>query len=70
MLQTKQILAAGIIQDIEFISQYALDVYLSGLESKKNCYEILDKFERVDGSVIIRIVKSYNSSPLIKLFAD
>ena len=70
MLQTKQILAAGIIQDIEFISQYALDVYLGGLESKKTCYEILDKYERVDGTVIIRIQKSYNNSPLVKLFAD
>ena len=70
MLQTKQILAAGIIQDIEFISQYALDVYLGGLESKKTNYEILDKFKRIDGSVIIRILKSYNSSPLVKLFND
>lgn len=70
MLRTKEVLAAGIVRDIEFISQYALDVYLSGLDQRKVNYKVLETFERIDGLVRIRIIQQYNNSPLIKLYND
>ena len=67
MLRTKEILAAGIIRDIEFISHYAMKVYLSGLDQKKTNYKVLETFEQADGVTRIRIIQQYNNSPLIKL---
>ena len=70
MIRTKEILAAGIVRDIEFISQYALDVYISGLDSRKVNYKILDTHQRSDGCVIIRIVQQYNEAPMIELYEE
>lgn len=70
MMKTKEILAAGIVRDIQFCSEYALDVYIYRLDHNKVIYQILDKFVRVDGSVIIRIVQQYNNSPLIQLYNE
>lgn len=70
MLRTKEILAAGIVRDIQFCSKYALDVYLYGLDQNKITYQILEQFNREDGSVIIRIVQQYNQSPLIELYKE
>lgn len=67
MFNAKELLAAGIVRDIAFISEYALEIYLYGLDRREVVYEILDKFTRDDGSVIIRIVQQYNNSPLIQL---
>ena len=70
MLKTKEVLAAGIVRDIEFISNYAMEVYLSGLDQRKVNYKVLETFERADSSVIIRIIQQYNNSPLIKLYNE
>ena len=67
MLKTKEVLAAGIVRDIEFISHYAMEVYLSGLDQRKVTYKVLKTFERNDGVTRIRIIQQYNKSPLIKL---
>ena len=67
MLNVKEVLAAGIVWDIVFVSEYALEIYLYSLDHREVVYKILDKFVRDDGSVIVRIVKQYNSSPLIQL---
>lgn len=68
MMRTKELLAAGIVRDLQFISEYALEIYLYSLDYNKKLYKILDKFTRDDGSVIIRIVQQYNDSPLIELY--
>ena len=68
MFNAKELLAAGIVRDIAFISEYALEIYLYSLDHREVVYEILEKFTRDDGSVIIRIVQQYNNSPLIQLY--
>ena len=70
MYKTKEILAAGIIRDIQFCSEYALEIYLYGLDHKATVYKILEKVIRDDGSVIIRIVQQYNNSPLIQIYEE
>lgn len=64
----KKLLAAGLVRDIEFVSQYALDVYLSVNKSKWSDFKILDQFTRSDGSVVIRLLTPYNNVELIELY--
>lgn len=64
----KQVLAAGIVQEILFPSMGDLDLYLASLDGKKIRYECLDAAERDDGSVKLRIVKQYNGSDLIRFY--
>lgn len=66
----KRLLAAGIVRDIEFVSQYALDVYLSVNRNKWSDFKILDQFTRADGSVVIRLLTPYNNTELIELYED
>ena len=65
---SKRLLAAGIVRDIEFVSQYALDVYLSVNMNKWENFKILDQFTRADGSVVIRLLTPYNNTELIELY--
>ena len=65
---SKKILAGGIVRDIEFVSQYALDVYLNFNKSKWSDFKILDQFTRADGSVVIRLLTPYNNTELIELY--
>ena len=62
-----QLLAAGIVRDLQFASMADLDLYLARLDGRKINYRVLQTFERYDGSVIIRIVQQYNDSDLIQL---
>ena len=64
----KRLLAAGIVRDIEFVSQYALDVFLNSNHSKWYDFKILDQFTRADGSVVIRLLTPYNNTRLIELY--
>ncbi len=64
----KKLLAAGIVRDIEFVSQYALDLYLNYNQSKWSDFKILDQFTRADGSVVIRLLTPYNNIELIELY--
>lgn len=70
MLKTKEVLAAGIVRDIEFISHYAMEVYLSGLDQRKVNYKVLETYESPVGVTRIRIIQQYNNSPLIKLYNE
>lgn len=70
MTKTKELLAAGIVRDLQFCSEYALDVYLYGLDHREVVYKVLETFPRQDGSVICRIVQQYNDSPLIQLYKE
>ena len=65
---SKKLLAAGIVRDIEFISQYALDTYINHNQSKWSDFKILDQFTRADGSVVIRLLTPYNNTELIELY--
>ena len=62
-----QLLSAGIVRDLQLASMADLDLYLSRLDGRKIRYEVLQTFEREDGSVIIRIVQQYNDSDMIQL---
>lgn len=66
-MKVKKILAAGIVRDIEFCSKYYADTYLKLLPGKVFDFKLLDRFERSNGTVIIRIVTPYNNSHLIEL---
>ena len=65
---SKRLLAAGIVRDIEFISEYALSVYLECNKNKWSDYKILDRFARSDGTVVIRLLTPYNNTELIELY--
>ena len=62
-----QLLAAGIVRDLQFASMADLNLYFARLDGRKIRYEVLQTFERNDGSVIIRIVQQYNDSNMIVL---
>ena len=67
-MKIKTVLAAGVVRDLLFCSKDALDIYLYKLQHDCWEFEVLDRFDRDDGTVIVRIVQQYNSSPLIKLY--
>lgn len=67
---SKELIAAGYVRDIKFESAYALEIYLYGLDHRKALYKILDRYDREDGSVIVRILQQYNNSPLIQLYKE
>lgn len=67
-MPTKQLLAAGIVRDIQFRNKDAFDLYLYKLEYDKKVYQVLDTYVRKDGSIIVRILQQYNSSELIRLY--
>lgn len=68
MIQSRELLAAGIVRDIAFKSSGLADKYLRDLDEKKKRYIVLESLRREDGSVILRIVQQYNGSPLIQLY--
>lgn len=65
---SKILLAAGVVRDLEFDSPGSLEIYLYKLDHNKVLYQILDKFVRDDGSVVIRILQQYNAARLIQLY--
>ena len=69
-MKRKTILAAGYVRDILFSQQDDLDLYLYALDRSGVEYEILDKLQRDDGSIIIRILQQYNQAPLIRLYNE
>ena len=64
----KVILAGGYVRDILFDSAESLELHLYQLQLRCLEHQILDKLQRDDGSVVVRIVQQYNNSPLIKLY--
>lgn len=67
---SKKLLAAGIVRDLAFLNRDALDLYLYRLDHNEVIYQILECWNRPDGTVVIRIVQQYNSSPLIELYEE
>lgn len=67
---SKQLLAAGIVRDLAFLNRDALDLYLYRLDHNEVIYQIFERWNRPDGTVVIRIVQQYNSSPLIQLYEE
>ncbi|MBQ1432370.1 MAG: hypothetical protein IIZ09_04715 [Ruminococcus sp.] len=73
----KRIKAACICQTLHFMLKddtehdYAVKLvkeevekYKSGLEKSSTRYKILEETEQPDGSVIIKLIKQYNTSPV------
>lgn len=69
-MRFKQVLAAGLVQDIKFVCKASYDRYLFELSYKKVHYQILETVTCDDGSIIIRILKQYNNVELIQLFDE
>lgn len=59
MMPVKQVLKAAIVQDIQFRSGEYLVLYLDSMSEKGIECHILDRFDRYDGSVIVRVARSY-----------
>lgn len=38
--------------------------YKSGLEKNRTLYKIVEEIEQPDGSVIVKVIKQYNNSPV------
>lgn len=64
---SKTLLAAGIVRDIEFDCEDALELYYYALDHRCIEYKELDRYTRADGSVIVRVVSRYNNVDLIEL---
>lgn len=64
---SKTLLAAGLVRDFEFSSAMELISYVNRLDRRGIQWEELDRYSRPDGTVIIRILSSYNNSDLIQL---
>lgn len=73
----KRVKAACICQTLHFMLKeglahdYAVDTvkheveqYKKGLERNHTKYKIVEETEQLDGSVMIKIIKQYNSSPV------
>ena len=67
-MKRKEILAGGIVRDILCNTWKDMEDYLTKLDSVRTQHKVLETFERLDGSVIIRIVTSYNHTKLIQLY--
>lgn len=65
---SRELLAAGIVRDIKFDSKDSMERYFIKLQHNFVVYKILDTYTRSDGSVIVRVLQQYNSSPLIELY--
>lgn len=63
----RELLAAGIVRDILFRNADAADLYLKWLDCRFANFDVLDRYDREDGSVIMRIVQQYNGCDLIQL---
>lgn len=64
-MKHKILLAGGLVRDFLFDSADSLQQYLDSLYQP---YQVLDRLNRDDGSLIVRIVTAYNSSDLIELY--
>ena len=65
-MKAKEVLAAGIVQDLLFRNEKCLEIYLDELDHRCVQHKVLEALRREDGSIIIRIVKQYNNSDLIQ----
>lgn len=68
MNKKRELLAAGLVKDYRFRDHEALEDYIRDLEQKKIRYEILEKANCDDGTVLLRISVGYNQTPLIQLY--
>lgn len=68
MYKKRDLLAAGLVKDYRFKNHEELEAYIYDLEKKKIRYEILEKANYADGTVLLRISVGYNQSPLIQLY--
>ncbi len=73
----KRIKAACICQTLHFslkedvahdyavmLVRQELENYKNGLERNRTRYKIVDEQEQSDGSIIIKVIKQYNTSPV------
>lgn len=63
----KRLLAAGYLRDLLFDTVEELELYLYKIEHQCLEYRILDRYDRDDGSVIVRVLQQYNQADLIQL---
>lgn len=67
-MRTKEILAAGLLRDIRFVSAKAADEYLFRLDELGFTYKVLESCRCDDGTVILRVLQRYNGCDLIQVY--
>lgn len=70
MNQKRELLAASLVKDYRFINQEEFELYIYELEHKKMPYQILERVDRADETVLLRISLGYNQTPLIQLYEE
>ncbi len=68
MKKQKEVLAAGILKDYRFRSKVTFDAYVEDLKANRTDHRIIEQCPQGDGTVLARVLVSYNASPLIQLF--
>lgn len=63
-----ELLSAGIVRDLRFASEGDLHEYMDKRLSNGSRVELVDSCTDSHGFILARILCSYNSSPLIKLY--
>lgn len=66
-MKRRELLAAGVLRDFCFCSMDELEYYLHALDHHKVIYRVLETFERIDGTVLCRILYQYNCADLIEI---
>lgn len=51
-------------QQAEMLVKREFDEYKKGLERNRTQYKIVDEQQQPDGSIIIKVIKQYNASPV------
>ena len=64
---SKVVRASGLVRDIDFEPSGRLTQYLSALDRAGIAYKIIDRFDRADGSIVVRIVVQWRDDPMIEL---
>jgi hypothetical protein len=59
-----KVLTACIDQVIRFNNLKELERFLDGLDARKQQYKFISKTVLPDGSIIVRIQRQYNNSPM------
>ena len=60
----KRIISACLEQTQRFESEISYQAYIESLERKRIKYKIIDKQIQSDNTVVIKIIRDYNSDPV------
>lgn len=63
----KQLLAGCLVRDFRFSSVGSYHAWLKKMDSSPSAYQILESRHGANGSVLVRVASSYNTSNFLEL---